>query len=68
VIIGAKKESQLIDNLDAVNLKLSAEDLAEIDAVSKPAVIYPNWMFGFQQADRLPGATRDFSAAMKPTV
>ena len=68
VIIGAKKESQLIDNLDAVNLKLNTEDLAEIDAVSKPAVIYPNWMFGFQQADRLPGTTRDFSAAMKPTV
>ena len=68
VIIGAKKESQLIDNLDAANLKLTAEDLAEIDAASKPALIYPNWMFGFQQADRLPGTTRDFSAAMKPTV
>ena len=51
-----------------VEVQIGGEDLSEIDAVSKPAVIYPNWMFGFQQADRLPGATRDFSAAMKPTV
>jgi aryl-alcohol dehydrogenase-like predicted oxidoreductase len=68
VIIGARKESQLIDNLGAANLKLNEEDLAEIDTVSRPTAIYPNWMFGFQQADRLPGATRDFSAAMKSTV
>jgi aryl-alcohol dehydrogenase-like predicted oxidoreductase len=68
VIIGAKKESQLTDNLGAVDLKLNPEDLAEIDTASRPAMIYPNWMFGFQQADRLPGQTRDFSNAMKPTV
>jgi aryl-alcohol dehydrogenase-like predicted oxidoreductase len=68
VIIGAKKESQLKDNLGAASLKLNAEDMVEIDAVSRPTPIYPNWMFGFQQADRLPGANRDFSAAMKSTV
>jgi len=61
VIIGAKKTSQLKDNLGAVELKLDAEDLKQLDEVSKLAPEYPGWMFGFQGSDRRPGDVRDWS-------
>lgn len=60
VIIGAKKTSQLKDNLGAVDLKLDHEDLKELDEVSKLAPEYPGWMFGFQGSDRRPGSTRNW--------
>ncbi|MGV8995933.1 MAG: aldo/keto reductase [Parvibaculaceae bacterium] len=66
VIIGAKNEAQLNDNLGAVDVKLTAEDLAAIDAVSKPTPQYPNWMSGMQ-SDRIPGSVRDWSLVAKST-
>jgi len=44
VIIGAKKIEQLEDNLGAVSLKLTADDLVRLDAVSAPSAEYPGWM------------------------
>ncbi|MBE7942722.1 MULTISPECIES: aldo/keto reductase [Ramlibacter] len=44
VIVGAKKPEQLADNLKAGALRLSAEELAAIDAASRPAPEYPGWM------------------------
>jgi aryl-alcohol dehydrogenase-like predicted oxidoreductase len=67
VIIGAKNLQQLNDNLGAVEVRLTAEDLAAIDAVSAPKPNYPNWMFTNQGAGRLPGTSRDWSAAAKST-
>ncbi len=61
VIIGAKKTSQLKDNLGAVDVKLSAEDLKQLDQVSKLPAEYPGWMFGVQGQDRRPGEVRDWS-------
>ena len=61
VIIGAKKIGQLKDNLAAVDLKLEAEDLQQLDEVSKLAPEYPGWMFGTQGSDRRPGQVRDWS-------
>jgi aryl-alcohol dehydrogenase-like predicted oxidoreductase len=61
VIIGAKKTTQLKDNLGAVDVKLSAEDLKQLDEVSKLRPEYPGWMFGVQGADRRPGEVRDWS-------
>lgn len=66
VIIGAKNETQLKDNLGAVNVKLTQEDLDAIDAISKPAPLYPNWMGGMQ-SDRKPGTVRDWSVVAKST-
>ena len=60
VIMGAKNEKQLADNLGSVDVKLTAEDLAAIDAVSKPELRYPGWMIE-HQSDRAPGAIRDWS-------
>ena len=67
VIIGARTMAQLNDNLGAVSVKLTAEDLAEIDAVSALKPIYPGWMFTNQGAGRLPGTTRDMMAMAKST-
>jgi len=61
VIIGAKKESQLKDNLASIDVKLEAADLEKLDKVSALSPEYPGWMFGFQGSDRRPGQVRDWS-------
>jgi hypothetical protein len=44
VIIGAKRPEQLADNLAAVDIHLSEEELAQLDAVSALPREYPGWM------------------------
>ncbi|MDB5958618.1 aldo/keto reductase [Ramlibacter sp.] len=44
VIVGAKRPDQLADNIRATEVRLSAQDLQQIDAVSKLAPEYPGWM------------------------
>src|SRR5271168_772049 len=44
VIIAARKAEQLEDNIAAVDLKLSDEDVRLLDAASDPGVPYPKWM------------------------
>lgn len=61
VIIGAKRESQLKDNLASVDVKLEAADLEKLDKVSQLTPEYPGWMFGMQGSDRRPGQVRDWS-------
>jgi aryl-alcohol dehydrogenase-like predicted oxidoreductase len=53
VIIGAKTVEQLNDNVGAVNLQLSSEQLAALDEVSALPSEYPSWMLDRQSADRL---------------
>jgi aryl-alcohol dehydrogenase-like predicted oxidoreductase len=53
VIIGAKRPDQLEDNLAAVDLKLSEEELQQLDEVSALPPEYPGWMLPFQGAARL---------------
>jgi aryl-alcohol dehydrogenase-like predicted oxidoreductase len=43
IIIGATKQHQLEDNLKAVEVNLSDEEIAELDAMTAPATQYPNW-------------------------
>jgi aryl-alcohol dehydrogenase-like predicted oxidoreductase len=43
VILGASRLSQLDDNLGAASLRLSAADVAELDAGTEPVAVYPNW-------------------------
>lgn len=54
VIIGAKTVAQLDDNLAAVTLTLSAEEVAKLDEVSALPAEYPGWMLGRQGASRVP--------------
>jgi aryl-alcohol dehydrogenase-like predicted oxidoreductase len=65
VIIGARKASQLADNLGAIDLKLDAEELMAIDDVSRPAPEYPGWMQNLP-SERKPGERRDWSRAAAP--
>lgn len=44
VIVGAKRPDQLADNLAAIDVRLSAEDLAALDAASALPAEYPGWM------------------------
>ncbi len=43
VIIGARNEAQLRENLGAVGWTLTPSQLAALDAVSRPALPYPYW-------------------------
>jgi aryl-alcohol dehydrogenase-like predicted oxidoreductase len=52
VIIGAKKPEQLQDNLKAVDLKLTADELSQLDVASKLSPEYPGWMIERQGVDR----------------
>jgi aryl-alcohol dehydrogenase-like predicted oxidoreductase len=54
VIIGAKSQEQLADNLAAAELQLSDSELTTLNEVSKLPREYPGWMFERQLADRLP--------------
>ncbi len=58
VIIGAKTATQLHDNLAASGLELSAEELAQIDAVSALPQEYPAWMIERQNSDPRTGIVR----------
>jgi aryl-alcohol dehydrogenase-like predicted oxidoreductase len=65
VIIGARKASQLADNLGSVDLKLEAAELKELDEVSRLAPEYPGWMQALP-SERKPGERRDWSRAAAP--
>ena len=55
VIIGAKNEQQLQDNLAATSVELSSDDLKKLDDVSKLKPEYPGWMLQRQGGERLSG-------------
>ena len=44
VIVAARKTDQLEDNIRAVDLRLSDDDVRQLDAASDPGVPYPKWM------------------------
>lgn len=50
VIIGARTPDQLTDNLAAASLRLSAEELAQLDAASALPPEYPGWMVQTQNS------------------
>ena len=59
VIIGARKPAQLDDNLKAVDLALTPDDITALDDVSRLAAEYPAWMENMP-SDRRPGEERRF--------
>lgn len=54
VIIGAKKISQLEDNLGAVDVVLTDDELVQLNDVSALPPYYPGWMVDHQDATRRP--------------
>jgi len=62
LVIGARTDEQLADNLAAASLELSAEERARLDAVSAPPLLYPHWHQVRTAADRLGPADRAWLA------
>jgi len=57
VIIGARKMDQLKDNLKAVEVELTAEEIHSLNEVSEIPLAYPAWM-EVLGSDRRPGESR----------
>ncbi len=54
VIIGAKNQHQLNDNIRSVNLALSSDELLQLNQVSELSSEYPAWMISRQILGRFP--------------
>ncbi len=53
VIIGARTDEQLADNLNAAELTLSGDEMARLEQVSRPPLPYPHWHQRDNARDRL---------------
>jgi aryl-alcohol dehydrogenase-like predicted oxidoreductase len=58
VIIGAKRADQLDQNLAAVDVQLTPEEMKQLDDVSALPPEYPGWMVPFQNMNRLADVPR----------
>ncbi|MBN8998039.1 MAG: aldo/keto reductase [Rhizobiales bacterium] len=56
LIVGARTDTQLADNLKAVDLVLSAEERDRLDKVSQPPALYPYWHQAATASERLGAA------------
>ncbi|WP_224240521.1 aldo/keto reductase [Hyalangium gracile] len=54
IIIGAKTQEQLEDNLQTPSLKLTPEQLTALNTASALPPEYPGWMVAHQNKDRIP--------------
>ncbi|MGZ9810408.1 aldo/keto reductase [Pseudoroseicyclus sp. H15] len=52
VLVGAKRKEQLEDNIKATEISLSADELAQLDEITKLPPEYPGWMLERQGAYR----------------
>jgi aryl-alcohol dehydrogenase-like predicted oxidoreductase len=53
VIVGARTDEQLVDNLKAAELELLEEERRRLDEVSAPPLLYPYWHQAKTASDRL---------------
>jgi aryl-alcohol dehydrogenase-like predicted oxidoreductase len=58
VIIGAKRAEQLDQNLAAVDVQLTPDEIKQLDEVSALPPEYPGWMVPFQNMNRLADVPR----------
>jgi aryl-alcohol dehydrogenase-like predicted oxidoreductase len=58
VLVGARTDEQLADNLGAAELRLDDADRARLDDLSRPPLLYPFWHQAATAADRLGAADR----------
>lgn len=54
VIIGAKSQDQLLDNIACTGLQLTQDEIKELDAISALIPEYPGWMVERQLTGRFP--------------
>jgi aryl-alcohol dehydrogenase-like predicted oxidoreductase len=53
IVVGARTDEQLADNLKSAELSLSDEERARLEEVSRPPLLYPYWHQRKTAADRL---------------
>jgi aryl-alcohol dehydrogenase-like predicted oxidoreductase len=56
LVIGARTEEQLSDNLASANVVLSTNELSRLDAASQPRLLYPYWHQAKTAKERLSAA------------
>jgi aryl-alcohol dehydrogenase-like predicted oxidoreductase len=56
LVVGARSEEQLKDNLAAADVKLTADERARLDKVSQPRLLYPYWHQAKTAKERLSAA------------
>jgi aryl-alcohol dehydrogenase-like predicted oxidoreductase len=56
IVVGARTDEQLADNLRATELTLGADELSRLEKVSRPLLIYPHWHQLATGADRFSAA------------
>jgi aryl-alcohol dehydrogenase-like predicted oxidoreductase len=62
LVIGARTEQQLADNLASADLVLSMDEHARLETISRPPLLYPYWHQRATAADRLSAADRTLIA------
>lgn len=53
VVIGARNEKQLIENIETSNWKLSEDEMKRLDEISELPRIYPHWYFDVFKKQRM---------------
>jgi aryl-alcohol dehydrogenase-like predicted oxidoreductase len=66
VVVGARREEQLIDNLKSADLKLSEDEVDALDEVSAPELIYPHWHQSRNASDRFSQADLALHGRKRP--
>lgn len=54
IIIGAKRQEQLVDDIASLQLQLTEEEIRKLNEISELSPEYPGWMVPWQARDRFP--------------
>ncbi|TDX32789.1 aryl-alcohol dehydrogenase-like predicted oxidoreductase [Modicisalibacter xianhensis] len=68
LIVGARNEDHLKDNLASLELKLSEEEINRIEEVTRPVPIYPYWHRAMNGTDRPEPADEPFMEGFRKTM
>ena len=68
LVVGGRTEAQFRDNIAAVGLRLTPEDLVRLNDVSRPPLIYPYWHQGQFAVDRFSAADRAMHDGNPPPI
>jgi aryl-alcohol dehydrogenase-like predicted oxidoreductase len=68
IVLGARNERQLADNLASYDLRLTLEQAARIEAAGRPRPLYPFWHRAMWGLDRPTASEREYLEGHRRTV
>lgn len=68
LVLGARNEAQLADNLASRTLVLAAEEHARIERIARPAPLYPFWHRAMWATERASAAEAGYLAAHRDSI